>query len=411
MIPAMISLRVVDRYVLRQVATPLLTAMAIGLLVLMADRMVRLLEVTLGKKNSFAVVFELLGYLIPHYLGLALPAAMFLGLLFGFNKMSKDSEIDAFLAAGIGLHRLVRPVIVLSVVLAVAALGIFGWMQPHGRYAYRAVMFNVKNVEVFYLAEEGAFMQAGRRTFILDELSRSTNSFQRIFLFEDGGVSGSETVTAARGALIQVPDDPRPVLRLEDGYRLQIGDWPQFGTEAEPPVGTVATFRTTDTPLGRVSSKLYRPRGDDQRELTLPELAAALVDPPASMSLPALRAEFHKRLVSIASILVLPFLALPFAIGRRRGQRAYRFGIAMVILIGYHEIIEQGALMTRLAGVSPWLTIWLPFTALSAFAAWRFRATCFLVNPDGMEWLVERLAGWMAGARARLGAWWKAAPS
>ena len=107
----MIRLPVVDRYVLRQVATPLLTAMAIGLLVLMADRMVRLLEVTLGKKNSFAVVFELLGYLVPHYLGLALPAAMFLGLLFGFNKMSKDSEIDAFLAAGIGLHRLVRPVV------------------------------------------------------------------------------------------------------------------------------------------------------------------------------------------------------------------------------------------------------------------------------------------------------------
>ena len=77
----MIGLQVVDRYVLRQVATPLVTAMAIGLLVLMADRMVRLLEVTLGKKNSFAVVFELLGYLVPHYLGLALPAAMFLGLL------------------------------------------------------------------------------------------------------------------------------------------------------------------------------------------------------------------------------------------------------------------------------------------------------------------------------------------
>jgi hypothetical protein len=98
----MIRLAVVDRYVLKKVATPLLTAMAIGLLVLMADRLVRLLEVTLGKKNSFAVVFELLGYLVPHYLGLALPAAMFLGLLFGFNKMSKDSEIDAFMAPASG---------------------------------------------------------------------------------------------------------------------------------------------------------------------------------------------------------------------------------------------------------------------------------------------------------------------
>jgi hypothetical protein len=195
----MIRLPVVDRYVLKQVATPLLTAMAIGLLVLLAERMVRLLEVTLGKKNSFAVVFELLGYLVPHYLGLALPAAMFLGLLFGFNKMSKDSEIDAFLASGIGLHRLVRPVLGLAVVLALVVVGIFGWLQPHGRYAYRSVMFNVKNVEVFYLAEEGAFMQAGQRTFILDKLSRGSNAFERLFLFEDRGSAGAETITAARG--------------------------------------------------------------------------------------------------------------------------------------------------------------------------------------------------------------------
>ena len=48
---------------------PLAGAMAIGLLVLLAERMVRLLDTILGKKNSFAVVFELLAYLVPHYLG------------------------------------------------------------------------------------------------------------------------------------------------------------------------------------------------------------------------------------------------------------------------------------------------------------------------------------------------------
>src|SRR3990170_5847246 len=119
---------IVDRYIVRQVLKPLLTAVSIGLLMLLAERMVRLLDVTLGKKNSFSVVFELLAYLVPHYLGLALPAAMFLGLLFGFNRLSKDSEIDAFLAAGIGLHRLVRPVVGLAVVLALVSLGIFGWL-------------------------------------------------------------------------------------------------------------------------------------------------------------------------------------------------------------------------------------------------------------------------------------------
>jgi lipopolysaccharide export system permease protein len=44
-------LTIIDRYVLRQVAKPLATAMAIGLLMLLAERLVRLLDTTLGKKN------------------------------------------------------------------------------------------------------------------------------------------------------------------------------------------------------------------------------------------------------------------------------------------------------------------------------------------------------------------------
>ena len=172
-------LSILDRHVLRQVSLPLLGALVIGLLMLLADRMVNLLDTTLGKKNSFAVVFEMLAYLVPHYLGTAIPAALFLGLLLGFGKMSANSETDAFMASGIGLHRMAMPVIVLGVVMSLLSLAIMGWLQPHARYAYRSVVFDVQNVDVFYLAEEGVFMQAGDRTFIIDSLDRGRNAFER----------------------------------------------------------------------------------------------------------------------------------------------------------------------------------------------------------------------------------------
>ena len=140
-------LRIADRHILKQIITPLAAAMSIGLLMLLAERMVRLLENTLGKKNSFAVVFELLAYLVPHYLGTAIPAALFLGLLLGFGRMSSNSETDAFMAAGIGLNRLARPVIVLAALLSLVSLAIFGWLQPYTRYAYRSVVFDVRNVD------------------------------------------------------------------------------------------------------------------------------------------------------------------------------------------------------------------------------------------------------------------------
>ena len=172
--------RINTKYVLRTISQPLISAIAIGLLVLLADRLVRLLDITLGKKNSFGIVFEMLAYLVPHYLGLALPAALFLGLLFGFNALSKNSELDAFMATGVGLHQLARPVLMLAAMFSVFAMLIVGWVQPQARYAFRSIVHSVQNVEIFFLAEAGVFMQAGKRTFILDKLSRRSNRFERI---------------------------------------------------------------------------------------------------------------------------------------------------------------------------------------------------------------------------------------
>lgn len=384
--------RIIDRYVLRQLAKPLVTSITIGLLVLLAERMVRLLDTTLGKKNSFGVVFEMLAYLVPHYLGLALPAALFLGLLYSFNKMSRDSEIDALLASGIGLHRIAQPVAILSLILAACSFLIVGWLQPHARYAYRAVVFDVKNVDVFYLAEEGIFMQAGTRTFILDKLDRSAGSFERIFLFDNRGADGIETVTAATGRLIENKNTPLPVLRLETGHRLKIDRMPSLARDETPPGSTVSTFDTADTPLGQVADKTFRPRGEDERELTLPELIAQQNNPPKGATPNQMRSELNKRFIAMLTLPMLPFLAVPFALGRRRNQRTYRFGVALVLLVALNEIIEQGAIATKANGTSPWLTMWLPFLLFSAIAAWRFWTAAFTLKSDRLDVYVDRFA-------------------
>ncbi len=387
--------RIVDRYVLRQLAKPLITSVVIGLLVLLAERMVRLLDTTLGKKNSIGVVFEMLAYLVPHYLGVALPAALFLGLLFSFNKMSRDSEIDALLASGIGLHRIAQPVAILSLILAALSVLIVGWLQPHTRYAYRAVVFDVKNVDVFYLAEEGIFMQAGTRTFILDKLNRSAGSFERIFLFDNRGNGGIETVTASNGRLIENTDTRLPVLRLQNGHRLQIDRMPSLAPDQTPPSSTVSNFEEADTPLGQVADKTFRPRGNDERELTLPELITLQDNPPAGAKPDQMRAELHKRIIAMLTMPMLPFLAVPFALGRRRNQRNYRFGVALILLVALHEVIEQGAIATRSNGTSPWLTMWLPFLSVTAFAAWRFWSASFMLQPDHLDRIIDRFANTM----------------
>jgi lipopolysaccharide export system permease protein len=405
-------LNTIDKYILRQVARPLLACLGIVLLVLLAERLVRLLDFTLGKKTSFTVVFELLAYLVPHYLGSAIPAALFLGLLFAFNQLSKNHEIDGMMAAGIGLHRLLRPVFLIAVSFSVASLAIFGWLQPHMRYAYRSAVFDIRSIDAFYLAEEGVFMQAGSRTFIIDKLNRDENTFERIFVFDYAGPNGAETLTASGGRLVVVPGQTRPVLQLDNGQRIIVDRWPTFKQQGEVVSGSVAKFESTSIPLGKIAKDIFRTRGIDERELTLPELFNLMDTPPPQSDVATMRAELHRRVINILAMLVLPMLAIPFAIGRARSPRAYRMAFALALLFGFHEIIEQGALAAKLGTLSPWVSMWLPMGAMAIFAAWRFWQASFRIGgetfdkwvqpfSEGLNRLAANLIGKLGGGTAK----------
>ncbi len=384
---------------IRQISIPLLTALGAGLSVLCAERIVQVLDITLGNRNSFGVVLELLAYWMPHYIGLAAPVALYLGLLFGFNKMSKDSELDAFLAAGVGLGRLTRPVSLVAVVLAMNAALMFGWVQPYSLYAYRATVYALANVDVFYLAEEGVFMQTGKRTFILDKLERRDNSFQRIFMYEDKGQKGSETITAPNGKLVEDMSSERPLLRLENGHRLeQRTTAPTRGNSlVQPPL--VGDFKSADVAIGELAKGAFRARGRRVRELTLGELYSDLKKTDLQPNWKRqVQAEFHLRLAMVALVLILPFLALPYAIGSRRGNRAYRFAIALILLVAFHEILQQGHLLTRVSGTPVVYTIWLPFALFTSFAFWRFYVTCYTLPRPWLEPLVEEVADYIKAA-------------
>ncbi len=208
-------LRIVDRHVLRQVSLPLGGALVIGLLMLLADRMVRLLDTTLGKKNSFAVVFEMLAYLVPHYLGTAIPrpssrpAAGFRQDVGQFRDRCLHGGGRRPAQAGASGHhsrradeRALARDHGLGPAACALCLSLGGLRRPERRCV---------------LSGGGRRLHAGGRpTFIIDELDRSKNAFQRAFIFQDKGERGSDTVTSARGQLIENPDGQRPTLHLEE---------------------------------------------------------------------------------------------------------------------------------------------------------------------------------------------------
>jgi lipopolysaccharide export system permease protein len=124
--------------------------------------------------------------------------------------------------------------------------------------------------------------------------------------------------------------------------------------------------------------------------------------PPPKSSREEVASELSERLVTAASILILPFLAIPFAVGSRRSPRGFRTGVALVLIVLYNEVIHQGAAAANNGVVSPLVGLWLPFLLLAAFAFWRYFATCFTLKNDIVSIAIDRMGDALSGFRVAL---------
>lgn len=387
-----------SRYLIGLVVRPMLAIVVVALAVLLAERMLRVLDIVIGWRGSMLVLLEMLGYLVPHYMGVALPAAFFIAILLVFSRLSRDGEIDAILAAGRGLHELLRPLVAIGLLLLAINAVIVSHLQPYSRYAYRAALFALSNVTFLTLIRERAFVTLAGTTYAVERLSPERDRLEGLVLFSRMKDGSTLTITARRGRILAAEGDQPVRFDLEDGVHQLVP--PPGADGADRPAATVR-FRSFTTDLKGAEPKPFRPRGEDERELTLPELRAALDRPVKGIDPHEIEAELHGRLVRVLSMPLLPLVALPLAIARRRARRSYGLVVGLVLLLAYNQVLHFGESLADDGKLSPWLGLWLPFLAFGALGAaltwWRAARVPRAVGAGRFDLLVERLEAWAGG--------------
>ncbi|MFQ5971608.1 MAG: LPS export ABC transporter permease LptF [Alphaproteobacteria bacterium] len=383
-----------DLYVLRAILRPLVVTLVLGHLVLLAERFLHMLDVVLGSEGSVNVLLKLLAFLVPHYVGLALPLGLFLGVLLGFRRLNRDSELDAVQAAGVGLSRLSRPVLVVTVAAAALTAATVSYLQPHGRFAYRAIVFDLTNASLQAFLRKGVFRQISDTTFMMEDVSSDRRQFSKVFIYREDDGDDWSVVTARDGALSGAAANQRPLLHLFEGVRLSEGPSTSANNPDSAPFVGMMHFEELSTALTSENDQLLQPRGQDERELTLTELWQSRHDPPSGVGSTDMIAEFHGRVVRSLSILALPFLAISLALGYRRSNNFYGVAIGGLILVGYNELLSFGENLVESGSVPTVVGLWLPFAAFACVSLWTFLRIAHCVPRRQRTALLE-LPSWL----------------
>ncbi len=359
-------MHLVDRYILRAVATPLILALCIAGMLLLLEQMLRLFDFVLAEQGPVDVVWRMLANLLPHYFSLALPLGTFLGIMLAFRNLSLSSELDAFSSSGASFGRMMRPVYMLVVVLMALDFLMVSYIQPFSGYRYQEIRFNVTSGALGIKVPAGEFIDISDQVTIrLGEIDEETRKATDIFIERRTLDGGKTTITAKHGAISTTPEITSILLKLEQGRQIIIDP---LGSRIQ-----ALDFDSFDLEVDLPATGAFRARGGEEGEATFNEVVAFLrtETPQSSPLYNKYRAGFHWRIIHPLSFLIMPILAVATGVSSRRGSSNIKPIIGVAILIIYHELLEEWGRVVAGAGeLSPYLSMWgilAVFTCLSVF--------------------------------------------
>ncbi len=361
-----------DRYLLIETLRPFGMVLLIVAVITLIERVLLILDLALGTEGPLRLMVQMLTYMVPHLIALGLPLGFFLGVLLAIRRLSRDSELDALQASGVGLQQLIRPIMLVALMVAGITAVTLGYLQPYARYAYRAMLHSVTNAVIQTVLAQGAFTNVNGTTFLAEQRSPDGRQFLNVFLYRGQDNGKWTAVTAKRGELIPGTVGRPPALLLQDGVTLSGKKRSSGAEQSEEPLSGTLKFSQLKTDLGDGADPIFRARGEDEREFTLLELWQRRAEPPQGVREAEMMAAFHSRIVKVISTFALPFLAIALAHGQRRSAGLIGVATGLISLFAYHEVLDFGKNLVQDGSVGVFVGLWLPMiiffsTSVAAF--------------------------------------------
>ncbi|UXI67913.1 LPS export ABC transporter permease LptF [Tahibacter amnicola] len=361
-------LRILDRYLLRELAFGIVATAAVLLVVTLGGTMASILDRVARGRLPANLVFELLGLRTVDALTILLPVSIFLGVLLAYGRLWRDNEMAVLQSSGLPITGLLRP-LAIFVVPASLLLGMVSfWLAPAAMRLSHDLVDEANRSMVVAGLEPGRFMELPGRsgTIYVASMNDDGTRFERMFVESerpDGEDIRLDVITAEAGELRHDGDGQSRFLSLANGFRVEgrIG-YDDF---------RLLRFKQNDIALGENAT--------DSTPESL-KRSAPIADLLASKE-QAQKAELHWRLAAPLSALILAVLALPLS---RSGPRVSHFGkllLAIPCYLIYANLLEFGRVAITQGKVAPAIGLWWVHLPMALLTFWLLRRSDLLPAP------------------------------
>ncbi|MBI5344679.1 MAG: LPS export ABC transporter permease LptF [Deltaproteobacteria bacterium] len=359
--------RIIYSYIFREMSGPFLLSLGILTFTMLLSKILKLVELVVNYGVGLLFVAKFIVFLLPSILIYIIPVSVLVAVLVAFGRLSADNEIIAMKASGIGLNKLLRPVMFAGTIFFGAALFLTLYGFPWGNLSIRRLLYEAARTKANIGIKEKTFNSAFKGLMLYaGGVSPGDGSLDRVFIYDQREGKDAFVITAKRGRFLTDPEGFRMTLRLYDGA---------MHSSDRNGVYRIATFENYDLNPQLPDDDSVDPAvvKRHNRELYFTELIELYGSAKAADKDPApYMMEAQKRLALPASVLVFCLIGIPLGIQKVRNPRLTGFSGAIAVVAFYFILtLAMDALGGRRV-LSPITAAWAPFAITGAFGVYAF---------------------------------------
>jgi LPS export ABC transporter permease LptF/LPS export ABC transporter permease LptG len=391
--------RILDRYVLRELSTPLAISVGVFTFFLIIDRIYQLTDLVITKQVPFRLVLFLLVFLLPPLLTLTLPLALLLAVLISCARLGGDFEVAALKASGVGPLRLLRPFLAAGVTVSILVASLTLLVNPWAATAFQNNLFEILQSRAVTAIQERMFNTAfSPMVLYVQEVSPSQLALRGVLASDERDPALSRVIVAREGRILADQKTRRVILRFIDGSINE--------TDAADP----QRFRHTTFAIYDKNVEL-RPPSASSKQDTKPEtemslrqlIATASLQPRDGATAAPYRIEIHKRFALPFAALVFVLIAFPLGMHSQRGGRGAALTLGLAIMMSYYTLSSSLDGLPLSGKLPAWVAIWLPNAVFGLLGLVLLRAEITGIPRGWLEfvWSWATRLRWSAVGRAR----------
>jgi len=358
-------MRIIDRYLLRQMAWPFALGLAVFTFLLIVPELMRYAEDYVSKGVSLWIVGRLVATLLPYSLALTIPMSVLLALLVAFGRLSADREFVALQACGVSLYRLFRPVALVSLTSCLATAYVYMVLIPVGNQTFREITFSILASSAENEVKPRVFFDGFPSFVVYARELPPAGGWDGVFIADNRAGEGSSIYLARHGRAV--------VDRSAKTVEMVLEGWTRHEVD---PSGEYRVFRGDNLVLNLSPEGMF-PSGGVQkglREMSVPELRARIGIVRERGESPHNEIfELHKRFSIPAACLVFGLIGLALGATNRRDGKLASFVLGIAVIFAYYLLLWFGQSLVRGQLIPSWLAAWLANLVLGALGVLLFK--------------------------------------